>query len=182
MTDDRKEVACMVNVETREIIDTFKEGDSYKKSTPEDYDRTHVMNFNNGQSFVKLYDEVLVHLRKNLTPSEFTFTISLATYVSYDDCILRKTSRGNSNPVTLQDLAKDMELDISTVRKRLAKLKKKGVIGEHETGSINPAFKINGEVEKVYTCNPYIFIRGKDINKTVVTFYNQSGWKDLIGG
>ena len=57
-------------------------------------------------------------------------------------------------------------------------LKKKGVVGYHETGSIIP--DCDSKLNKVYTVNPYIFFNGKNVNKTLYAFYSNNGWKELL--
>lgn len=56
-------------------------------------------------------------------------------------------------------------------------LKKKGIIGQHETGSINK--ELDTKMKKVYTVNPYIYFRGVDVNETAKEFYINSGWNEL---
>ena len=64
------------------------------------------------------------------------------------------------------------------VRRIVSSLKKKGVIGKHETGSILD--DTDSRISKVYIVNPYIYFRGQNINKSVLSFYNNSGWKEIL--
>ena len=68
-------------------------------------------------------------------------------------------------------------MDYSVVRSLISSLKKKGVIGQHETGSINK--ELDTKMKKVYTVNPYIYFRGINVNETVKEFYVNSGWNEL---
>lgn len=93
-----------VNTDTGEIICETKgcteikdHSLTDKENNKREYMDSHVLDFNNGEKFVKLYDKTIPILRKMLSPTEFTFVISLSEFVSYEDCILRKTHHGNSH-------------------------------------------------------------------------------------
>ena len=106
-------VAYVVSAETMEITDTFRYGDSYKKKTKEDKkkileflaqeDECEV--FNDGVSFVKLYDDILDELNKHLSLAEFNFTIRLAKHVSFRDCILRTNGNPHGKILDAKDIA-----------------------------------------------------------------------------
>lgn len=142
-----------------------------------DNENNIIEDFNKGEKFVKLFDCVIPELRKRLTPSEFVFAISLSNFVSYNDCVLRKSCHGNSVIIDAKDIADLLEMDYSVVRRLILSLKKKGVIGQHETGSINK--ELDTKMKKVYTVNPYIYFRGINVNETVKEFYVNSGWNEL---
>lgn len=169
------------NPETGEITDSFREGDSYKKYTREDKEKIRNFlrendecePFNEGVSFVKLYDDILDDLGEWLTTAEFSFAIRLAKHVSYKDCILRTNGNPNGKILNVQDLAALMKTDPSIVRRYVSSLVKKGVLGKHVTGCRdNPNIQI-----KAITCNPYIFSRGNKLNPTAVSLFANSRWK-----
>lgn len=70
-----------------------------------DNENNIIEDFNKGEKFVKLFDCVIPELRKRLTPSEFVFAISLSNFVSYNDCVLRKSCHGNSVIIDAKDIA-----------------------------------------------------------------------------
>lgn len=171
-------IASIVTNDDGEIHESNENSRIIFEEKVEDSNEVNIIeDFNKGEKFVKLFDCVIPELRKRLTPSEFVFAISLSNYVSYDDCILRKTSHGNSRVIDAKDIAELLEMDYSVVRRLISSLKKKGVIGQHETGSINK--ELDTKMKKVYTVNPYIYFRGIDINETVKEFYSNSGWNEL---
>jgi len=177
----RQKVAVVVSCETGEIINDIYEKDKivpYKEDEKKvEYMNSHEMNFNKGVSFIKLYDKSITTLRKNLTPTEFTFAISLTELVSYEDCILRTNGHGNGKVLDMKDLSEILDINYSVVRRVVSSLKKKGVIGCHDTGSISK--DIDTKLNKVYTANPYIYFRGVNVNKTVSNFYKNSGWNSI---
>ena len=52
-------------------------------------------------------------------------------------------------------------------------------IGKHETGTILP--NKDNSVKTTYTVNPHIFFRRVNVNQSVLSFYEDSGWGDLLG-
>ena len=162
------------------ITDEFHKGDSYTKHTKQAkenkakflQEENECQIFNEGVSFVKLYDDILDELRKNLTPSEFTFVISLAKHVSYKDCILRTNGNPNGKFLAAKDISELLDVEDSRVRRLLSSLIKKGVLGRHQTGCKDRPDIMN----KVITCNPYIFTRGNKVNTTILSLFQDSKW------
>lgn len=168
--EERKIVAQVIDVETGEFLDDIYEKDKivhYKEESPED----KIYNFNKGESFVKLYLGVN-ELRKHLTPGEFTVALSLADFVCYDDCILRKGGHHNGKILTIKELADEMDVNYDALRKTITTLNKKGVIGIHKTGCKD---KPNVLV-KAITVNPYIYSRGNNVNKTILSLFEHTNW------
>lgn len=163
------EIICQTEGCT-EITDSNLSEDEKRKK---EYEKTHVTNFNEGASFVKLYLNVN-NLRKNLTQSEFTIAISLADFVCYDDCILRRGGHHNGEILSIKSLAEEMDLKYDSLQKTLNSLIKKGVVGIHKTGCRdNPNIMI-----KAITVNPYIFSKGKSVNKTILSLFHHSNWNE----
>ena len=117
-------VAYVVSANTLEITDSFRYGDSYKKKTKEDKKKIleflaqedECTEFNKGENFVKLYDDILEELNKHLSLAEFNFTIRLAKHVSFRDCILRTNGNPNGKILDAKDIAALLEMDDSNVR------------------------------------------------------------------
>lgn len=173
-------ISVLVNPETGEIQDTYYAGDkiSITRSEQLQYANSHIMKFNNGKTFVKIYDEVVPMLEKYLTAPEFKFAISLTPHVSYEDCIIRETQDRSSRILNMKDIAEIHNYKYGYVRKIMASLKNKGVIGKHETGSILTEYV--GADNVVYTVNPYIYFRGTNILLPTHSFYENSGWKEML--
>ena len=179
-TENEEIAAYMIDAESGNITDTFMYGDSYKKYSKENKKKIleflaqedECAVFNEGVSFVKLYDDILEELNKYLTNAEFNFTIRLARHVSYKDCILRTNGNPNGKILDAKDIAALLEMDDSNVRRLISSLIKKGVLGRHTTGCKDDPIK----KFKTITCNPFIFTRGNKINNTVISLFMDSRW------
>ena len=179
---ENKPVAGILDYETGEITNEINEGDKVKivRDEQAEYRANHVMNFNKDEPFVKMFDKTVFILSEHLSNAAFKLAIKLASNVSYEDCILRKTSDIRSSVATLEELAEIHGYSYSNFRHLFSELKKKYVVGKHETG---PKTKNPGQNNLyMYTVNPYIYFRGKNVDKAALTFYDKSGWKELING
>lgn len=180
MEETKNPIEYLVNTETGEIVQEIYDGDKLRLSRQSqiEYLETHIVNFNKDKSFVKIYDDVVPLLEKYLTLAEFRFAICLIPHVSYEDSIIRETKDRYSKILNIRDLAEIHGYSYDYAKKTISALKRKGVIGKHETGSIlaNCSQKIN----TVYTVNPFIYFRGSDLITPVHSFYINSGWKELL--
>lgn len=171
--NEKELVGHVVSSETGEIIDDIYSGDKVvHKKTDEQKDDHIIYNFNSDKPFVKLYLGVN-ELRKHLTPGEFTIAISLADFICYEDCILRKGGHLNGKILSIEDLSVEMDMNYEALRKQINSLVKKGVIGIHKTGCKD---KPNTLV-KAITVNPYIYTKGNNINETIASLFSCSRWK-----
>jgi hypothetical protein len=170
--EERKLVAQVVDVETGEIVNGIYEKDKivpYKEPKPEDEKIEY--NFNSEAKFVKLYLGVN-DLRKYLTQGEFAITMSLADFICYEDCIIRRGGHQNGKILSIKELSEEMDINYDALRKTVTSLVKKGVIGIHKTGcKDNPNIMV-----KAITVNPYIFTKGNNVNKTILGLFEHSNW------
>jgi len=168
--EDEKEIrGIIVDPETGEIIDQINAGDSIMRLESKKIDEKYQRNFNKGESFLKIYDSVMPDLLKYLTKTEFSCSMLLLPYISYEDCILKKN---NGSVINLKDIPEMFDLSYDRSRKIIKSLINKGVIGIFETGyKENPNKKF-----KCYAFNPFIASKGTTINKTVVTMFSESQW------
>lgn len=149
-----------------------------KEKKKQEYLDTHEMSFKKKQTFIKLYTDIVPYLMKYTTSAELIFLINISRFVSWEDCIIRESTNGNSHIVSMKELAELLNMNYGVVRRLIASLKKKGIIGKHETGTILP--NKDNSVKIAYTVNPHIFFRGVNVNKSVLAFYEDSGWSDLL--
>ena len=126
------------------------------------------------KDFMKLSIYGTQRMVKVLTPTEISMVMGLVPYVSYTDCCIRRD--GNGEIMNAQDIAKALDMDDAKVYRLIKSLEEKGVMGHHVTGSILPGYE--GKVRKVYTVNPFIYFRGKKVNRAVYEFYLKSGWRE----
>jgi hypothetical protein len=158
--------------QTGELVNTFGTGDYIVHKEQSEYAKKHIINFNKGEGFVKLYDNALDVLRERLTPTEYVLAISLAKFVSYQDCILRLDKK----VLTMQDIAEALNMEYPTIRRLIPQLVSKGVLGIFKVGSIeDPKHMI-----RVIMSNPYVYVRGQDVCKTTISLFEDTGWDKLI--
>ncbi len=167
--EERKTIAKIVDDETGEILGDIKEGD--RIVSPKD-ENDQIKNYNSEKKFVKLFDgtEELHKLLNN--DGVFTTAIRLSKYVCYDDCILRTNGHKNGRILDIHDLSELMDIPFNTLRKHISVLYKNGVLALCKTGS-------KGNPDLIRDCiiaNPDIFLRGSNVNKTVVAIFKEAGW------
>jgi hypothetical protein len=171
--DDKVIIANVINIETGEIMDTINDGDKIvHPKEPDDL----IYNFNSGRMFVKMYHEVLLSLKKELTPAEGWFLTLLSNYICYQDCCLRRGGRPNGEAFNIKTLASELEYEYPTTRRLVSSLMKKGLLGYFATGSKD---KPNAKslCVKLIVVNPYIFTRGNRVSKSVENLFSDAGWK-----
>lgn len=121
---------------------------------------------------MKLFDgtEELHNLLKN--DGVFSTAIRLSKYVCYDDCVLRNGGHGNGKVLDIHDLSELMGIPYNTLRKHISVLYKNGVLALCKTGTKgNP-----GLITDCIIANPDVFMRGVNVNKTVIAVFKESGW------
>jgi len=164
----------VLDPKTGNIIGTYGADDKivHNEDKKNEYIKNHIVDFNKGVGFVKLYNGVAGVLREELTPTEFIVAISLVDYISYDNCIIRF----HKNILTMNDLANELNMKYQTIRRVIPSLVRKGVIGSFRTGNINDCKTIS----KCYLVNPYIYFRGMDLSKSVYDLFIHTGWKERL--
>lgn len=147
----------------RDIVNHKKENEKFDK------------NFNKGVGFVKIYDDMIDALADKLTLAEFRFAIRLTHHMSYDDGILRTKGHKQGKVLTIKDMSELLNINYANCCKLINALIDKGVIGKHITGNIdNPGTEL-----PCFTCNPYIFMRGKKMDRSIISLFAKSGWDTL---
>lgn len=129
------------------------------------------------KKFVKLFDGVN-DLRKYLNnQGEFATAMSLADYVCYLDCVVRRGGVRNGKKLGIKELSDELEIPYNTLKRNIYSLNKKGVINYSKEGSID-----NKYVSENIVVNPDIYLRGYKVNKTVIALFENSGWKEYLEG
>lgn len=170
--EERKLIAKVIDAETGEIINDLYEGD--KIISPYQQDNNQIKNYNGDKRFVKLFDgtEELHRLLKN--DGVFSTAIRLSKYVCYDDCVLRTNGHKNGNVLDVHELSELMKIPYNTLRKHISVLYKNGVLALCKTGT-------KGNPDLINDCiiaNPDVFMRGSNVNKTVLSIFQEAGWDD----
>lgn len=174
ITSFNKDNIGVINKETGEIYDITS--DLYKitieEYLSEDDESSEI--FMNDITFVKSFRGNGIMLNQKLTNSEIATVVFLCDFICYDDCVLRKNGNKLGNPLSIKDLSNLIGIKYETFRKTMSSLKKKQVIGFHNTGDPDKGTSI-----KWITVNPYIFCRGIRVSKWVIEFYSTSEWAKL---
>lgn len=167
-----KEDLLVINPLTGELITEINEGDKIVRNKQTEFSRTHISNFNKETGYVKLYNGVIPLLNEHLTPREFKFVMMLTDYIGYFDCVLRN----GRDVLTLKDLSVELDFSYDVVRKIVPALIQKGIMSEYKVCDARNKKKFT----KSYVVNPYLFFRGKYLNKEVSRLFEKSGWQERI--
>ena len=169
--NERKIIGRVVDPDTGEIINDIYEGDVIL------HEQEVIKNYNDRKRFVKLFDGIN-NLRKYLNnQGEFSTAVSLADYVCYLDCIIRKGGVRNGKKLGIEELSKELEIPYNTLKRNILSLNKKGIINYSKEGSID-----NKYVGENIVVNPDIYLRGCNVNQSVIGLFENSGWKEYIEG
>lgn len=136
-------------------------GDRIVRKQSADYLQRTVELMSN-EPYTKVYNRPMFSLAKSLTGSEMQMVYFLLPFLSFESGML--TTR-NGQPLTRKQIADRTGLSINTVDRLLQGLKEKQVIGKHMIGR-----------EVQYFMNPYLFMRGKRINKTLHDMFQNTVW------
>lgn len=121
---------------------------------------------------MKLFDgtEELHKLLNN--DGVFSTAIRLSKFVCYDDCVLRTGGHKNGKILNTKELSDIMNVPYSTLRRHISVLFKNGVLALCKTGT-------KGSPDLIHDCiiaNPDVFMRGINVNKTVLSIFKEAGW------
>ena len=156
--------------ETGEILDEVMPGDRIlRKNSIEflknkDEEDDGLIEINKGRPFIKLYDDVAEDLAKEkLNSSEFAVLLQCINHLSYVSGLAKR--KNSDEPLTPIFFEKALGLTKPTVLAAIAGLIEKEIILRGETG----------ERYQLYL-NPYIFMKGRKINKTLFEMFKNTKW------
>lgn len=168
--NEPKGVYSVVHNETGEIETQLYFGDRIvRASCHEDI----IKGYNKDKKFVKLFDgtEELFKLLGN--SGVFSTAIRLSKFVCYTDCVLRHNGHGNGKVMDIHDLSDEMKIPYNTLRKHMNVLYSNGILAYCKTGT-------RGNPEAISDCilaNPDVFMRGIDVNASVLAVFRNAGWE-----
>lgn len=157
--------AKIVNIQTGEVEKEIFEGDRVKvvKAKVEKKEKSEPKVFmNKEEPFIKIFTKPLFELSRSLTGTESQFLNYLIQFIRYDSGIL---AYSNGRHVTRAAMAKDTGLSKNTIDRLINSLYDKEILGRHKTGRI-----------VTLTVNPFIFMRGQAVNKTLYECFKDSKW------
>lgn len=155
---------AVINTDTAEYIYQLEKGDKIvrAKHLPKFSEEDTRMAFTNG-TWGKVYGEALNKLaRKSLTAAEYKTVLFFLTLVRPASGLI---AYGNYKPVTMDYVEKELNLSNKTMERTLSKLMDLRIIAKTISGG-----------ETIYFFNPYIYQKGRYINKTLYEMFKKSEW------
>ena len=165
------EVICETSGCTSIEDETLTESEKKHK----EYVDTHVLNFNKGDGFVKMFTEMAYALSLKLPAKEYQVAIGLSKFVSYEDNILKIGTGKRKHNMDLHEIADAMQTDYSRMTRIMNSLIKHGVFGIMQVGNCKTK-----NIEKYYIANPYVYINGKNPETELCKYFDNSGWKEFV--
>lgn len=166
----KNRIGMLVN-DYGEILDEFYDGDRIVRKKQATYNNNHIINFNKDVTFVKVFPNQIPILLKELSTKEFATVMSLMLFVSYNDCILRCDGKIATGKM-ISDI---LEEKYETFKKTLASLIKKEIIKKIQM----PSETCKTKTRNCLVVNPYIYIKGQDINKDILNVFDKSKWNNV---
>lgn len=156
-----EEVMFYITTSDGEVIDQINEGDRIVRKASTEY-LFNTIEINMNQDFVKVYTARLLDVANELNGSESALMMILIGFIQYNTGIL---THKNGRPVTRECISRLIEKELVTVDRLIDGLNKKQIIGKHRTGKT-----------VCFTVNPFIFMKGNRVNKTLAKFFENSRW------
>ena len=169
-TTEKVRVGTVVG-EYGEILNEIYEGDKIVRQEQDEYKKTHYIGFKKKEAFVKVFTNPITDLFKELPTKEFAVAMALMPFISYNDGILRYNGKIADGKTISDALGENYE----TFKRIITSLIKKNILGKVERQSDTYANK----KKKCLVVNPYIFLRGQDIEKDIVDMFSGSKWANI---
>ena len=153
------------------ILDAIYEGDKIVRSKQDEYKKKYAINFKKGDAFVKVFTNPITVLFKELPTKEFAVAMAIMPFISYKDGILRY----NGKITDVKTISNVLGENYDTFKRIIASLVKKNVITKIERQSDT----YQNKTKKCLVVNPFIFLRGQDIDKEIVEIFQGSKWANI---
>ncbi len=115
--------------------------------------------------FIKAYTKPMTMLARSLSGPEMNMVYYLGQYISFESGALKHV---NGELLHREFIAKEMGQSERTVDRILQSLKSKKIISHNYVGK-----------EVQYFVNPWIFIKGTRVNKTLYEMFKNSDWAKI---
>ena len=154
-----------------EILNEIYEGDKIVRPEQDEYKRTHIIGFKKKEAFVKVFVHPVTALFKELPTKEYAVTMALMPFISYNDGILRYDGKIVDGKTISDVLGENYE----TFKRIITSLIKKDILGRIE----RPSDTYANKTKKCLVVNPFIFLRGQDIERDIVEMFEGSKWANI---
>ena len=158
-------VMAVIDYETGEIINKINQGDKVRVTRKEYLDyMQQTMKVDNKEQFIKLYTSVLEDLiEEDLTAADFKIILVCLQHLNYYSGAV--VYKNNGNFLNSSDLEKLSTLSKRKVIDSINKLADLKIIHKGRTGKENQIY-----------LNPFIFMKGSEINSTLYMMFKNSKW------
>ena len=146
-----------------EVVDTVYDIDSFsiRRGDDESY-LEKTTQINKKEPYIKVYTENWKEVSKRLDGTTIQLLLILMPYIGYEDGILQYPG---GRVVTRNSILAETGMGKNTVDKCIKHLIDEQIIGKHRTGR-----------RSCYTVNPYVFLKGRRVSKTLKKLYEKSRW------
>lgn len=153
----------IMDVETGEIIGELNEGDRIIRGKSTLKLQTTI-GVNSDTEFIKLYKNSIKMLANecDLTKEEYRLCLNLLDYIRYESGVV---AYENGKLLTRDDMQRLFNIKERTLDRAIDGLTENKIIAKVKCGK-----EIN------FLVNPYIFMRGTRINKTLYDIFKKSKW------
>lgn len=152
----------VVDTTTGEIITELKEGDSIRRKTTDIY-LEDTIEINKDRGFTKLFSSIK-YVVNDISSGALSIAVQLQTYIMYTSNLV---AYDINNPITNSDIEKITGYSKRTVIACMDELVTNKVFARTKVGK-----------SYLYYANPYIFCKGKRVNKTLISMFKNYKYKD----
>ena len=153
--------AYVVDLESGEVSNTLQEGDKIIRQRSVDY-LEETIEFNRGDTFGKIYTDILPEVVDVLTPQECKLLLQLVQYLRKDSGVLKFK---NNKPVTMDYIINQNKTAKRTVERAMAGLREKDIVQS-----------IKRPQGRFLLLNPYVVMNGRRIDRTCYDIFYRSRW------
>lgn len=173
MENAQQPISLIIHAETGEIEKEIYEGDKvrilrkkqveYTKANSEEINEERIYNFGQDKKFSMISEYASKQLAdEKLTATEYRIVLIMIANTHYKSGLI---AFKNNQPLTLEWIAKELNISTKTAEKSINTLIDRGIIAQNTTH-----FKIK------YFFNPFIQYRGRWINKTLFEMFRNTKW------
>ena len=168
--EERVKVGTIVD-EDGVILGGIYEGDKIVRQQQDEYKQTHYIGFKKKEAFVKVFTSPIPTLFKELPTKEFAVAMAIMPFISYKDGILKY----NNKIADVRTISEQLGENYDVFRKTIASLIKKEVLGKVERQSDT----YQNKTKQCICVNPYIYLRGQDLDKEIQEKFVNSKWANI---
>lgn len=164
-------IGVIVSDDTGEILQNLYEGDKIVSRKQNEYTNKYISNFQAKEAFVKVFANPIIVLFKELPTKEFVVAMSIMPFISYKDGILRY----NGEIADVRTISDVLGENYEVFRRTINSLIKREILGKIERKS--DTYK--NKTKKCICVNPFIYLKGQDIEKEIVDIFKFSKWANI---